>query len=634
MIQKSGVFRLFWACGGEKPPKEILKLGEENDFHVQNIKFSKNFAENIPADTPCFLLIDFSDPKKALSCLNTFSFQKDVSLPCVAVLPQNEESLKNQAFAAGAMDCLPVECFASENIRKRLTEVWSRHLALSSLQKTLREEHLLKNIFQILPRGILAADSCENHTIFYTNARLGELIGSMKNTFLGSSLDDLLKHLVAQSSPADLLAEAEKNMVQKEITLGKKFFKIQLSFLPPSDFPRGVYLLFIEDITTEKELERRIQESEAFLKAIWNSIPDLLILVDAQGGVQNISPSVTTLLGYTTDEVLGKNAFSFIHPEDVPRAEKDLMQLLQQRRPILAQYKVRAKNGRLFHIETHALFLEENPLSGRILILARDRTEAIAAEQKIKNLLIQISEDNEKLKKLDEMKDNFLSIVSHELRTPLTSIQGYLKLLAGGLTGPLNDEQREFVQISLRNAERLYTLINDLLDLSRMESGRLPFRFQKINPASLLRSALESVRNLAEQKNLRLELQCPEALLNIQADAGQLERVLINLLSNAIKFTPEGGSVTLGAMENEKETLFWVRDTGVGIPAKVLPRIFDKFYQVETAATRKAAGSGLGLSICKHVVEAHGGTIAVRSQEGKGTLFEIHLPRRRPPEGS
>lgn len=633
MAQKSGTIRLFWASAGEHLPKELSALAEQNGFHVQTIKFPKTFNEPLPADTPCFLLIDFRNPKEALSYLNTLSLRKDISLPCVAVLPQNEEPLKNQALTAGAIECLPVENFASGDIRKRLLEVWSRYLALSSLQQTLREEHLLKSILQTVPKGILAADAGEQHTIFYTNARLNEWIGSAENTLLGSSLEELLKRLVPQSSPAELLAKAQKSNIRKEITSEQKIFKIQLSFLSSIDFPRGIYLFFIEDITAEKKLERRIQESEAFLNAIWNSIPDLLILMDTQGNIQNISPSVTTLLGYTPEETLGKSAFSFLHPEDVPRAQKDLMRLFQERKPFRAQYKVLAKDGRLFHFETNASLLEEDPLSGHILILARDRTEAVAAEQKIKNLLVQISEDNEKLMKLDEMKDNFLSIVSHELRTPLTSIQGYLKLLAGGLTGPLNDEQREFVHISLRNAERLYTLINDLLDLSRMESGRLPFRFQKTNAAPLLRSALESVRNLAKQKKLRLELHCPESLSDIRADAGQLERVLINLLSNAIKFTPEGGSVTLGAMENEKETLFWVRDTGIGIPPEALPRIFDKFYQVEAAATRKAAGSGLGLSICKHIVEAHGGTIAVQSQEGKGTLFEIHLPRRLP-EGS
>jgi signal transduction histidine kinase len=253
------------------------------------------------------------------------------------------------------------------------------------------------------------------------------------------------------------------------------------------------------------------------------------------------------------------------------------------------------------------------------------------AQQVVNNLLMKISQDNEMLMHLDQMKTDFLSIVSHELRTPLTAIMGYLKLLMGGAAGPVNDAQKEFLMTVTRNSERLYQLVNDLLDLSRLEAGKIQLMPTKVDVTRLLESSITNLHSLANPKKIVLAVVKPEESIFVEADAGRLEQVVVNLVGNAVKFTPANGRVEVGVRVADKEGSpgieLWVKDNGIGMSTESLTHIFDKFYQVENSSTRTAGGTGLGLSITQKLVEAHGGTITVESEEGKGSLFTIFLPK-------
>jgi signal transduction histidine kinase len=225
----------------------------------------------------------------------------------------------------------------------------------------------------------------------------------------------------------------------------------------------------------------------------------------------------------------------------------------------------------------------------------------------------------ERLKKIERLKNGFLSTVSHELRTPLTSIRGSLGLLSSGVFGALSDEVVEVLAIAERNAVRLMALINDILDLERLETGTIELRFAQVPVESILRRALESLPGFGEQH--RITVEAPEVSSMIWADADRIVQVVVNLLSNAVKFSPSGGVVTIGVELREGWVEFRITDRGRGVPVADRRAIFERFRQVETSDAREKGGAGLGLAICKSIIEQHGGTIGVESEEGSGSTF-------------
>ena len=237
----------------------------------------------------------------------------------------------------------------------------------------------------------------------------------------------------------------------------------------------------------------------------------------------------------------------------------------------------------------------------------------------------------ERLKEVERLKNGFLSTVSHELRTPLTSIRGSLGLLASGAVGALSDEAVEVVAIAERNAVRLIALINDILDLERLETGTIELQFAQVPVESTLRRAMESLATFGQKHGVTVE--APEVSSIIWADADRIVQVLVNLLSNAVKFSPSGGVVTIGVELRESWIEFRVTDRGRGVPVAYRRAIFERFRQVETSDAREKGGTGLGLAICKSIIEQHGGTIGVESEEGVGSTFWFRIATALRPAG-
>jgi len=223
-------------------------------------------------------------------------------------------------------------------------------------------------------------------------------------------------------------------------------------------------------------------------------------------------------------------------------------------------------------------------------------------------------------------RDEFASLVSHELRTPLASVKTSLSLLSRGAAGPVNEKTREFVEIALRNLDRLIALVNDMLDLSRIESGRLVMLAAPVALAAVARSAMEAVRGFADERTVRVRCATLGDGTLVTADADRLTQVIINLLSNAIKFSPPGGEVALRWWHEPPSAVLVVEDHGPGIPPDLIGVIFDKFRQLELSATRHHGGAGLGLYISKGIVEALGGAIWAESEPGVGARFFVRLP--------
>jgi two-component system phosphate regulon sensor histidine kinase PhoR len=215
--------------------------------------------------------------------------------------------------------------------------------------------------------------------------------------------------------------------------------------------------------------------------------------------------------------------------------------------------------------------------------------------------------------------------VSHELRTPLTAIKGYVEAIQDGGKDKAEELDR-FLDIIKAHADRLNLIITDLLLLSKIESGQIPLKQEPVALAALIDRTVGLLRHLVERKKHTVVVNIPSALPPILGDEERLGQVFSNLLDNAIKYTPDGGTITIGATSDDRMVAVSVADTGIGIPPQDLPRIFERFYRVDKARSRELGGTGLGLAIVKHLVEGHGGTVSVESPPGKGTTFCVKLP--------
>jgi signal transduction histidine kinase len=230
------------------------------------------------------------------------------------------------------------------------------------------------------------------------------------------------------------------------------------------------------------------------------------------------------------------------------------------------------------------------------------------------------------LKRLNDLKTEFLSMVSHDLLSPLSSVEGFLSLMLKEEVGPLTGQQKEFLTLCAGSLQRVTMLIDDLLDLSRIEAGAVKIRPELVDLRDLLALARREHEPSAREKGLTLALSVPDGLPLVNADPHRLRQVVDNLLRNALKFTPEGGRVLLSARRRGDEVIVSVKDTGIGLSETEREKVFERYYQVEESASRRARGAGLGLAICKSLVEHHGGRIWVDSVPGRGSDFQFSLP--------
>jgi signal transduction histidine kinase len=263
----------------------------------------------------------------------------------------------------------------------------------------------------------------------------------------------------------------------------------------------------------------------------------------------------------------------------------------------------------------------ENKVAERTVKLEESRTAVL-------HMMRDLKEDIAKLQSVDKMKTEFLSMVSHELRTPLTPIKGYLSLLQSGKMGALTDQQKNALEIVTKQSEHLHSLIDSVLDLSRLELGKpIPIVKEPVSVNSILLDTYEAMRIQAENQGLKILLNIQEELPTIMGDAAKLKRILANLLGNAIKFTPRGGEITLRAFSGSSNIRIEVADNGIGLSSEHREKIFEKFFQVDSSLTRSSGGMGMGLTIVRELVTLHGGVAWAESEGlGKGSKFIFSLP--------
>jgi PAS domain S-box-containing protein len=357
------------------------------------------------------------------------------------------------------------------------------------------------------------------------------------------------------------------------------------------------------DITEQKFAE------EKFRLAV-ESCPSGMLMVDRAGKVVLVNTEIERLFGYDRRDLIGQSV--------------DILVPMR-----LRGAHARHRDGLTLHPDSHKAG-GSRELSG----LRKDGTEfpvevvlnPIHTGEGL--LVLGVVVDISERKRLERLKDEFVSTVSHELRTPLTSISGSLGLLIGGAAGVLPDPAARLLMIAQTNSQRLVRLVNDILDIEKMEANQIGFNFRRVGARALAEQAIEANRGFADGYGVRVRLDPASVVGDVHADADRLAQVVTNLLSNAIKFSPPDGEVTVAVEERDQEVRISVRDHGPGIPADFRPHMFEKFAQADATDARRMGGTGLGLSIVKQIVTRLGGSVGFEDAPGGGTLFHVDLAGR------
>lgn len=368
-----------------------------------------------------------------------------------------------------------------------------------------------------------------------------------------------------------------------------------------------VVLLIAEgrDITHQKQIEATLREANRRWRSLLDNVQLLVVSLDRMGNVEYVNPFFLKLTGYTHSEVLGKNWFEHFLP------------LSKQQQVNNIFHKVLEHD---FHTYYQSPILTQ---SREELLIAWNNTLLQDVQGNIIGTM-SIGEDITQRHAVEKMKNEFISIVSHELRTPLTAIWGSLGMLATGALNSHPQRMQRMIEIAAIDTERLVRLVNDILDLERLESGKINLVKQCCDVAALMEQSAEAMRSLAQKENITLSVSYVPTL--IWASSDHIIQTLTNLLSNAIKFSPPNTTITLTAKPQDDCVLFQVKDQGRGIPTDKLETIFEHFQQVDSSDSRLKGGTGLGLAICRSIITQHGGQIWVESILGKGSTFYFTLP--------
>ncbi|WDD99777.1 CHASE domain-containing protein [Thalassomonas actiniarum] len=408
------------------------------------------------------------------------------------------------------------------------------------------------------------------------------------------------------------IRQFQSNRAQIVFISGMAFTLLVISFLYLLIGREREVRLLVEHRTRQLQLEQR--RSQAILDTTLNAI----ITINASGLIQSCNPAGQKLFGYQETELLNNNIKMLMPPPYAQQHDEYLNNYLTTNvghiigsgREVMGL----KKDG-----STFPMFLSVDKASLEDTVIFVGVIVDLSQQKENEKILVGAKE---KAEMHSRAKSEFLSMMSHELRTPLTVILGYLPLLTDRNKLPLPGIITEIANEMKDSGEHLLVLINDILDISKIEAGKLEIKRQWQNSHNLVEECLQTLEKSAQHKNLKLINQVPD--LRIFSDPTRLKQIFINLLSNAIKFTDQG-AITVRGEQSEKNIIFEVEDTGCGIDNNVLPLLFDKFYQVDSSSTREVRGTGLGLAISKRLIELHGGSISVASQLGVGTTFTFSI---------
>ncbi len=518
-----------------------------------------------------------------------------------------------------------------------------------------RKDLKTRSILASLNEGILVVN--KDYLVVLMNETAERILCKRRESVIGKDIVSIfnssLKGVISSAITTAISEKASLSMVESVPDLKKV---LKLSFSPFSDADKNLEgtIIVISDVT---QIDREREEKEAIL----SGTSDGLIFFDKNDSITYLNPAALEMLNVQKEEVAGEklSLFELLGKKKLSRMEpvkcKEMLDCklkeclaynsdevrcwlisdafcqdeswtnfetkIQKCRDCVV-YKINSEAVE----ETGLASIEEITIVEPAYKVIKVKTNPVV--DRAGNYLgyVKTLHDITAEKKVDQMKNEFVSTVSHELRTPLTSIKGYIDLILEGEAGEINEIQREFLNTVKQNNNRLVALINDLLDISRIESGRVHLRIKPVNFYEIVDETVNTFKTLIDKKSLNLSVSFHDEPPIINVDRDRICQVMANLLSNAIKYTPANGKIGIDVVNVDGEVFISIKDTGIGISLDDQQYLFTKFYRVDSSLTREIGGSGLGLSICKTIIELHGGRIWVDSEAGKGSVFTVALP--------
>jgi len=515
-------------------------------------------------------------------------------------------------------------------------------------EESLRDsEAKFRAFLELASEAIIVTNTTGKIVVF--NAKAEDVFGYDHTEVLGHTVEFLMPERYHQSHVAHRAAYREKpskRSMGKTQNLfaqrkdGTEFpIEAGLSFIQTKD---GTFVMtFLTDITERKRaeeeikrlnesLERRAVESETRYQQIVELAEEGIWVIDSEAKTTYVNQAMARMLGYSETEMLARPIYDFIYEVDYQTAQSNL-EARKQGTGEKHEFKLKAKDGKAVWTYTSTSpVLDEK---GKMLwscSLVYDITERKQAEEQLRQSSERISLANAELARATRLKDEFLASMSHELRTPLNAILGLSEALQEEVYGPLTDRQQRSLSTIEQSGKHLLELITEILDLSKIESGKMELQIAPVSLQNLCESSLAFVKQQAHQKKIELRSKVSQGLSEIELDERRIRQVLVNLLSNAVKFTPEGGKVGLEVEANpDSEILqFRVIDTGIGIAPENIDKLFKPFVQLDSSLSRRYAGTGLGLALVRRIAELHGGSVCLESEIGKGSQFTVSLPWR------
>lgn len=500
-------------------------------------------------------------------------------------------------------------------------------LMRQQLSKEAAQRAQLAGILEKMVDGVISIDA--QGRIQNVNQAVSKIFGYSAEELLGAKVNCLMPEAEARAHDGYLqayLRGGEGHIIGKGRRVqGRRkdgeLFTLELAVSDTSTPKQRLFTGLVRDVSEPAELESHLRRTLELQQAILDSANFAVITTDMDGLILSFNHAAENLLQYRADEVIGRISPALFHaPEEITAYAQEhgysgvhetgfgLLLAASEQAVEEREWTYVRRDGSRFPVclSITALRLEDQSSFG-YLCIATDLTER---------------------KKVDTMKREFISTVSHELRTPLTSIRGSLGLVVNGAAGALPDKAQALLEIANKNTERLVRLINDILDIEKIEAGKMDFVFKNLSLNEVIQAGLEANQGFAGQYRVNLHFQADEQDYRINGDQERLLQVLNNLLSNACKYSPQGGTVRVSVKPLDKQVRIEVRDEGEGIPENFRERLFDKFAQADSSDTRQKGGTGLGLSISKAIVEQHGGRIGVEEAQAEGgTCFYFELPR-------
>jgi PAS domain S-box-containing protein len=526
-----------------------------------------------------------------------------------------------------------------------IEDITERKMTAEALQKSEEKYRSLVNNVKL---GILRS---RPGIILEVNPAFEKITGYSRDELLAMDIRELYANLEEREAFIKEVASA-KGAVTWELSWRKKDGSeiVVLDTVIAVRDDAGQILHFdaiIEDITERNRAEEALQESEEKYRTLVENATDFIYMIDTDDRILPLNQSAVRLLGKEPEQVIGKKIFDIFPQEMATQFSKDLRLTSKTGKTIMADAKLSVAGREIWASTSLNPIRNDKNEVVAVMGVTRDITEQKWMEGELQEKNEQLDAQNEELRlqteelmaqqqeliesteeaaRANQLKSEFLANMSHELRTPLNVIIGFSQLIRDEVPGKINQEQKQCLDDVLESSQHLLNLINEVLDLSKIEAGRTELKLENVALAELIIPLTRSMMPLLRPKKQSLVVEIEEGLPPVHADKGKLGQVLRNLLSNSSKFTPDGGKLKIEATSHDSWCRLSVIDNGIGIKKEDKERIFEPFCQLEYTPSNGKSGTGLGLAVVKQIIEKHGGQIWVKSEYGKGSQFTFNLP--------